>query len=423
MGDERSFLWAVTTNSITPYELPRRSEIEGIAQKVYQLITTRKPLSSEDGAQYKRRVSEADANYIKEASRLSGILLGPVVNQLGAKRLLIVSQGALHYIPFEALPTPSALDTEGEAHPLIVDHEIAYLPSASALALLRREAANHKPPSKAIAVFADPVFDRNDPRVPISEAISHPSSEIEDDQPLPRLPTSRWEAEEIMQSSPVGGSMAALDFAANRKMAMSGRLEDYRIIHFATHGVINNEHPELSGVVLSLVDERGQLQDGLLRLSDIYNMRLSADLVVLSACETGLGKAVKGEGVIGFTQSFMYAGAQSVMASLWKVDDRATADLMARFYRGMLRDGLKPAAALREAKLEMWRHVGWQHPYYWAAFILEGESERNVPLPAKPEKKIPYLYCVILLPIGISFMGIRLYRRHNKTSKSSKNWI
>ena len=154
---------------------------------------------------------------------------------------------------------------------------------------------------------------------------------------------------------------------------MDARLADYRIVHFATHGLINNQHPDLSGIVLSLVDEQGRTQNGFLRLYDIYNLKLNADLVVLSACQTALGKEIKGEGLVGLTRGFMYAGAPRVVASLWRIDDRATAEIMKRFYTGMLKDGLRPAAALRAAQISMLNDKRWQSPHFWAAFTLQGE--------------------------------------------------
>jgi CHAT domain-containing protein len=165
----------------------------------------------------------------------------------------------------------------------------------------------------------------------------------------------------------------ATDFQASRSVATSGELSNYRIIHFATHGLLNSDHPELSGLVLSLVDEAGRPQDGFLRMHEIYNLKLPADLVVLSACQTALGKEIKGEGLIGLTRGFMYAGARRVVASLWQVDDLATAKLMQRFYQGMLKDGLTPSAALRVAQLELAKQKRWASPYFWAAFVIQGE--------------------------------------------------
>src|SRR5262249_37060547 len=183
-----------------------------------------------------------------------------------------------------------------------------------------------------------------------------------------RLPFTREEAEVIVQLAQQQ-SLQALDFAASRATATNPELNQYRVVHLATHGLLNSRHPELSGIVLSLVDERGRPQNGFLRLHDIYNLRLNAGLVVMSACQTGLGKEVKGEGLVGLTRGFMYAGAARVVASLWSVRDQATAELMKRFYQGMLKEGLRPAAALRAAQVSMWKEGRWEAPYYWAGFV------------------------------------------------------
>jgi CHAT domain-containing protein len=177
-----------------------------------------------------------------------------------------------------------------------------------------------------------------------------------------------------MAAAPAEGRLEAVDFKASRATATDPVLAQYRIIHFATHGLLDDKHPELSGIVLSLFDEHGQPQeDGFLRLHDIYNLKLPAELVVLSACQTGLGKKVKGEGLIGLTRGFMYAGATRVVASLWKVDDAATAELMKRFYKGMFKEKMTPAAALKAAQVSMWEQPRWRNPYFWSGFILQGE--------------------------------------------------
>lgn len=173
--------------------------------------------------------------------------------------------------------------------------------------------------------------------------------------------------------SPSGHTLEAVDFQASRATAISPDLANYRIVHLATHGLLNSQHPELSGLVFSLVDKNGNTQDGFLTLQDIYNLNLPADLVVLSACETGLGKEVSGEGLMGLTRGFMHAGATRVVASLWNVSDVATARLMEEFYKAMEKDGLPPAAALRTAQVKMWKQKRWSSPYYWAAFQIQGE--------------------------------------------------
>jgi CHAT domain-containing protein len=260
--------------------------------------------------------------------------------------------------------------------------------------------------NKEVAVFADPVFDNRDSRVKSdaprlaaftnvrkqdvsqdSKSLSEPSPQlarnlvraIADMNPgkkeefhLPRLAFTRDEAKSILAVVPPGQGMEALDFDASRRRAINGELTRYRVVHFATHALVDNIHPELSGLVLSLVDQRGEAVEGFLGLQDIYNMKLSADLVVLSACQTALGKQINGEGMIGLTRGFMYAGASGVVATLWNVNDFATAKLMARFYKAMERDRMTPARALRQAQLSLWKEQASSASYFWAGFILQG---------------------------------------------------
>ena len=190
---------------------------------------------------------------------------------------------------------------------------------------------------------------------------------------LDRLLWTRVEAAQIMKVTPVGTGLLAQDFAANLATALSPALAQYRIVHFATHAVSDSEHPERSGLVLSLYDRRGQPENGFLSLQQIYGLNLPADLVVLSACETALGREIGGEGVVGLVRGFMYAGATRVIASLWSVDDEVTANLMAHFYRGMEQEKLSPAAALRAAQMAVRKDKKWRPPYYWAGFQLQGE--------------------------------------------------
>lgn len=404
LGHDGSYLWAMTPGGVQSYRLPPRAEVEAQARRVYQLLIARQPAPGTAVAQQRARETAADAQYQTQASILSKMLLGPVAAQLGTKRLLIVADGALEYLPFSALPTPATQETESRADPkpLILDHEIVSLPSASVLALLRSEFATRQPANKMVAVLADPVFEIDDARVKISRALkkkgtaaqnqvaqavvsSSDSSTVlkralnsvrgdEGRSSLQRLLFSRDEAEAILSAlTPQQGSLKALDFRANRKTAMSDELGQYRIIHFSTHGLLDSRHPELSGLVLSLIDEEGHPEEGFLRLNEIYNLHLNADLVVLSACQTALGKEVRGEGLMGLVRGFMYAGSPRVVASLWQVDDAATAELMKRFYRGMFQEKLPPSAALRAAQIDMLKRRHWQAPYYWSAFVLQGE--------------------------------------------------
>jgi CHAT domain-containing protein len=347
--------------------------------------------------------AEARTEYSNATTKLSRMILGPAAQLLGGKRLLIVSDGALQYIPFEALPAPDGEESL-ESVPLIIEHEVVTSPSASVMAVLRRQFDKRTSAPKAVVILADPVFEKSDPRVKNAKSgqdgkvqraakerqmtgsrsfasigTSHLMRSATDVQlrgsgtQWPRLVFTRQEAAAILAVAPTGEGMEALDFQANRATATSPALDQFRIIHFATHGLLNSEHPDLSGLVLSLVNEKGEPENGFLELQDIYNLSLTADLVVLSACETGLGKEVKGEGLVGLTRGFMYAGAGRVVASLWKVDDVATAEMMGRFYRGMLKEGLRPAAALRQAQMEMQKQKRWTDPYYWAAFTIQGD--------------------------------------------------
>jgi CHAT domain-containing protein len=190
---------------------------------------------------------------------------------------------------------------------------------------------------------------------------------------VPRLPYTRQEAESILKAARSLANLKAVNFDASRATVKDGGLSQYRYVHFATHGYIDAERPGLSALVLSLVDERGQARDGFLRVQEVYDLELSAELVVLSACETGLGKEVRGEGLIGFTRGFTYAGAERVIVSLWNVSDKGTAELMGRLYRGLIQEGQRPAAALRAAQIALWKDENWRAPYYWAAFVQHGE--------------------------------------------------
>jgi CHAT domain-containing protein/tetratricopeptide (TPR) repeat protein len=398
LGSERSYLWAVAKSTHTSYELPPRADIEKLARSVYERSTARQPAPGETVRAYRSRVKEADSKYWQEAARLSAMVLAPAAEKLKGKRLLVVSDGALQYVPFGALPVPGLEGIDHEAVPLIVEHEIVRLPSASVLAVLRQETKERKSAEKSVAVLADPIFELDDPRLSDAVARERTREKNRSEVPsgllvasdldralrdvgflqegrlsIPRLPSTRQEAEAIIATAPPEGSFKAVDFQANRDLAMNPELGKYRIVHFATHGLVNNEHPGLSGIILSMLDEQGRPQNGFLRLHDIYNLELPVDLVVLSACNSALGKQVRGEGLVGIVRGFMYAGAERVLASLWKVDDEATGELMKRFYREMLQEGLSPAAALREAQIEMWRQSEWRFPFYWAAFVLQGE--------------------------------------------------
>jgi len=379
LGEERSYVWAVTKNSLQAFVLPKRADVESVAREVYESLTARSVVKSlESPAQRRTRIDQAEANFQAAAGRLSTLILSPAAAQLTRKRLVVVADGALQYVPFAALT-----DSGGPYRPLIIEHEVVSLPSVSAFAVQRQNLKDRVPAPKSVAVVADPVFSSNDTRFrngaqepapsepTTTRIIEHLEGTAKGGLTIPRLPFTRQEADQILAVAPSG--FKALDFNANRSIATGGELSRYRYVHFATHGYLDTSRANLSAIVLSLFDAQGKPQDGFLRAHDIYNLKLPAELVVLSACETGLGKDVTGEGLEGLTRGFMYAGARRVIVSLWNVNDKATASLMQRLYVGMLRSGKTPAAALRAAQIEMLRTRQWQSPYFWAPFVLQGE--------------------------------------------------
>ncbi|MEG4814163.1 CHAT domain-containing protein [Microcoleus sp. K5-D4] len=372
LGTNRSYLWVVTSTGLTSYELPKRAHIETAARKFQDAVTSR---IQRDIPQ---QVAEASAN-------LGKLILQPAAAKLGNKRLLIVPDGVLHYTPFLAL-TLDQTRGQNTNVPLIVSHEIITLPSASSLAILRKNYGNRKPPGQTLAILADPVFSPDDERVK-GQLTQATTEKLEANNlglnrslrasnrqwPPERLPFTRKEAQTISSLFPSASSSQILDFNASRTTATDGSLANYQIVHFATHGLANSKNPELSGILMSMIDDKGNFVNGFLRLTDIFNLKLAANLVVLSACQTGMGQNVKGEGMVGLTRGFMYAGAQRVAVSLWSVDDEGTAVLMQKFYQKMVQQKLAPAAALRAAQMEMMQQEKWKSPYYWAAFTLQGE--------------------------------------------------
>ncbi len=375
LGEMRSFLWLASSDSLTTYPLPRREVIEEWTQEA------RKLLRHSHREESRIRVQ----GFLDELSRT---LLGPVADRLADKRLVIVADGALQLLPFAALPDPRTLGEGSAAVPLIVRHEIAYLPSASVLAVIRRETATRSPASRWVSVLADPVFSSDDERMrKLGDGAQRRGM-----SELSRLKSSREEADAILSFVPAARSFRAFGFDASKDAVLRGDLTPARIVHFSTHGTIasQNEPPNL---VFSRFDETGgEQEDNVLYAHELYSLDLAAELVVLSACDTALGKEVRGEGLIGLTRGFMYAGAPRVLVSLWSVGDRSTSRLMAEFYSRLLEQRLGPAAALRQAQIAMW-DAGLA-PAYWAPFVLQGEW-----LPLPPPEQVNNIG-----PIGSSYL-------------------
>ncbi|HZM70969.1 MAG TPA: CHAT domain-containing tetratricopeptide repeat protein [Candidatus Cryosericum sp.] len=374
LSESASYAFVVSRDAIASQRLAPRKTIEDAAAALQKAIAA--PPAASPG-----RRAALDA----AAASLGDLLLGPVRGIAPGRRLLIVAPGTLQQIPFAALTVP------GGTQRLIDRNEIVQAPSASVVAASRKAHASRPPAARVVAIFADPVYDAADPRV-VRAMAAPPQGKDGADQPvtllggavrslqggddrtgLSRLPFTRQEAEAIAALAPPGSVRMATGFDAMLAAVTDPSLADYRIVHFATHGLLDARSPELSGLIFSLVDETGAPVEGYLRLRDIGRLHLNADLAVLSGCETGLGRTVGGEGVIGLTRGFTLAGARSVMASLWKIDDLATADLMERFYRGLLVQHLPAPAALRQAQREMEASETWSDPYHWAGFVIQGE--------------------------------------------------
>ena len=383
IGDEKSYVWVVGPHQITSHELPKSAQIRQSVDAFRKALIPPRLRNGESAVDYQARVRNADQACRLHAQQLSRSLLGPIPLS-GVKRLLIVPDESLQYIPFAALPFPGS----GAGKELLVNHfEVDVLPSASVLGTLRKGIAKRPPPTAIAAIIADPVFEPDDERVSTRQpgtkrsyedrpaSLTRAIRDVGGAQYIPRLPASRDEANAIanvLRSRDPQAVHIALDFDASREHVLKDGLTRFRLVHFATHGMVDARHPEMSGLILSLVDRRGKRQDGYLRLGDIYKLKLSADLVVLSSCDSALGRDLESEGIIGLPRGFLYAGAKSVIASLWKVNDDAAATLMSRLY-ARIKEGESPSSALRGAQLEMVQDERWANPYYWAAFVLQGD--------------------------------------------------
>jgi CHAT domain-containing protein len=382
LGDKQSYAWLISSSGIIAAEpLPPRSEIEPMANKFHQILR------------------DGDRNFADPGARLSEMLLKPFINKIRGKSLLIVPDGALYYVPFAALPVSNRAPsrTGRPVRYLVQEQPITILPSLSTLIVQRDTLVSRPPAAKALMVFADPVYDFNDPphgcediapktsgvpspkknKEAVSSSVNVARGEATHVLKLPRIPQTQKEMLALLSLPFRGQKDGACGFDASARNASPTSLAPYRFIHFAVHSTINSEHPELSGLVLSLFDPDGKhVPEGVLRLNDIYRLNLQSDLVVLSACETIRGKDIRGEGIVGLTRGFMAAGAKRVVTSFWKVSDQPqTVELMKFFYQGLLnrRHPLPPPVALQEAQKQMLsRHPGL-HPRYWAAFTIEGE--------------------------------------------------
>jgi CHAT domain-containing protein len=405
LGDERSYLWAVTPTSVSLYKLPTRAAVDQQAQDFRaQLIPPklqRRIVGIDVAADQQRGLGlggnpppAGNAGAFAAASNaLYKTAVEPASSVIGDKRVLVVADGALNYVPFEALVTASGGTDYAMLPYLIKTNEVIYAPSASVIGVIRQQGA--KASGKDMLIVADPVFNSNDPRAKgtasasatvsadtrglglasaLTDVAGAPTTAPATGLQLARLNGTRIEADQISKLARASGARADvwLDLDANEGKLTTTDVKSYRILHIATHGLLNAERPQFTGLVLSLVGNKAG--DGFLRTDEIFNLGLNSRLVMLSACETGLGKQKRGEGVIGLTRAFMYAGAPTVGVSLWSVADNSTAQLMTDFYKRLLAtaDG-SPSTAMRAAQTAMITGKKYAAPFYWAPFVLVGE--------------------------------------------------
>jgi CHAT domain-containing protein len=369
LGSEKSFVWVVTRTSITSRELPSREEISKKVQSLYNLLKEPAKPETKDKLDQTRELGRME---------LGRMILWPVAAELNKKQIIVAADDALNYIPFQILPA-----APDNPEPLVAQHDIINEPSASILGELRKEAARHGVRAKTLAVFGNPIFATQNGQTAANQTSDdqskHATRSIELDRDSSDPPTfgrlfySAREIANLRDVATEAQTFTASDYDATRDQLLSMDFTQYAILHFATHGLLNPERPVNSGLLLSTITRDGRTVNGFVGLQDIYSLRAPVDLVVLSACQTGLGKDIRGEGLVGLTRGFMYAGATSVVASLWKVEDEATAELMKRFYVEMLKNRKTPAEALRAAQNSIRQEPQWSAPHYWAGFTLQGE--------------------------------------------------
>jgi CHAT domain-containing protein len=375
LGERRSLAWVLTKDKITCTVLPERKQIEQQVAAFHSVLSQRVSALTA-----RQSLSEVRA----QGSNLYDSIFKPLENALGStKRLIIISDGTLSYLQFEALVTAQAHERQTY---LVEKFAIVYGPSASALVAIQTATQQSRSP-KSLLAFGDPVLNagRGTQQIASLQAATEGSivrvrgtSPAEDYTErgfsFTRLPYARAEVQTIGELFPPSQRRLYLGADAREETVKNSNLRDFQFIHFASHGFLDESHPARSGILLSRTPDSSE--DGILQVGEIVRLKMNADLVTLSACNTGLGKLVNGEGVLGLTRAFFYAGAKNVAVSLWNVNDSATASLMGSFYRN-LEHGLPQSEALRQAKLEL-LHASqplWRNPYFWAAFVIDGQGQ------------------------------------------------
>ncbi len=380
LGEKRSLVWSVSKDRVTVAALPARKEIEEEVSAYRKLLTEKASALT---------LHQSLTELERRGRKLYDMLLRPLESALASsRRLIVVPDGALGYLPFETLVAGTRRPARSDAarpEYLLERFAIVYGPSASALEAIRAAGREPAHPSKILLAFGDPIVASLSSSTPppagdaVRSAAAAPAPSVADEYAergfsVTRLPYTRAEVLAISRLFPAPLRQIYLGEQAREETVKAEKLDDYRYIHFASHGFIDEAVPARSGILFSR--DASSTEDGVLQMGEIMRLKLNADLVTLSACSTGLGKAVKGEGILGLTRAFFYAGARNVAVTLWNVNDSATAELTKAFYQNLNRH-LPKSAALRQAKLTLLRgeNAAWRHPYFWAAFVLVGEGK------------------------------------------------
>jgi CHAT domain-containing protein/tetratricopeptide (TPR) repeat protein len=374
IGPKWSFAWRLSRGEIAFTRLPPEATIAQSARRYLKAIRAREPSPEDtDFTTRQLRIRKVDATLDTAAQELSWLLLADISRDIKAKRLVLIPDGILTHVPFSALPQPY-----NPVQPMVEKWELTRVPSGQVLAALLTLRSRSRT-SNLVTVLADPVFDVDDVRLqtklPIAQSELAASSMPQFSPvtvPLPRLRFTREEARRIESASKQPVQVYS-GFDANRDTLTNGVLENSRVLHFATHAWVDERSPAASGIAFSNFRMNGELRDGTLRLFEIYDLSVTADLVVLSGCRTAGGEYLRGEGVDGLVRAFLHAGAPRVVATLWDVQDASTAEFMGHFYRFYLGEQLPAAAALRKAQFLVRHTEHMSHPYYWAGFVLEGD--------------------------------------------------
>ncbi|MCC6173544.1 MAG: CHAT domain-containing protein [Gammaproteobacteria bacterium] len=365
LGEHGGVAWLTTRDGLRTQPLPPRAQAEREVERFVAGLRETPAGTPADAAALAAAEAAALGATNRAAVQLGRMLLGELLRGQRLHLLAVVADGALQRLPFGLLVDPAS------ARPVHAAHELVYLPSFATLRGLR-EAAPQLGREPRVAVLADPLVSRA-ARNAGGAARSRALDDDFDLRNLAPLPQSRTEALRIARLLPAERRWVALADDASREAVLQADWSRWSIAHFAAHALVDLQRPELSGIVLSLYDRDGRPRDGFLRLNDIYELRMPVALVVLSACDSALGRNYGSEGAFSLARAFFYAGAPRVVASLWPVDDRATARFMESFYDALLRRGLTPAAALRDAQHALAREPRWRAPRYWAGFVLQGD--------------------------------------------------